>query len=50
MIVSEIKEMALLAAKVPDAISFAWGIPFVETPLHIRSALKKALDQDPDLG
>lgn len=50
IIVSEIKEMALLAAKVPGAIPFAWGIPFIETPLHIREALKDALDQDPDLG
>lgn len=50
IIVSEIKEMALLAAKVPGAIPFAWGIPFIETPIHIRNALKNALDQDPDLG
>lgn len=50
IIVSPIKEIAILAAAVPGTIPFAWGIPFVETPPHIRKALKKALDSDPFLG
>ena len=50
IVVSPIKEMALLATKIPDATPFAWGIPFVETPKHIREALKDALDNDPYLG
>lgn len=50
IIVSPIKEIAILAAEIPDVIPFAWGIPFVDTPPHIRGALKKALDEDPLLG
>ena len=50
IIVSPIKEIALLAADIPGAIPFAWGVPFVETPKHIRDALKDALDHDPLLG
>src|SRR3989338_4255623 len=48
--VSLIKEIALLASEIPDVIPFAWGIPFVETPPHIREALKVALDNDKLLG
>lgn len=50
MIVSPIKEIAMLASEIPDAIPFAWGVPFVETPKHIRDGLKDALDNDPLLG
>ncbi|MBI2453900.1 pyridoxal phosphate-dependent aminotransferase, partial [Candidatus Peregrinibacteria bacterium] len=50
IVVSPIKEIAILAAEIPGVIPFAWGIPFVETPPHIREAVKKALDQDPLLG
>lgn len=50
IIVSPIKEIAMLAAEIPGAIPFAWGVPFVETPPHIREALKYALDSDPTLG
>jgi aminotransferase len=50
IVVSPIKEIALLASEIPDVISFAWGIPYVETPPHIREAVKKALDTDPLLG
>lgn len=50
IVVSPIKEIAILASEIPDVIPFAWGIPFVETPPHIRQALKDALDNDPLLG
>ncbi|MBI2638389.1 pyridoxal phosphate-dependent aminotransferase [Candidatus Peregrinibacteria bacterium] len=50
IVVSPIKEIAILAAEIPDVIPFAWGIPFVDTPPHIREALKKALDEDHLLG
>ena len=50
IVVSPIKEIALLASEIPDVIPFAWGVPFVETPPHIRESLKTALDNDPLLG
>lgn len=50
IVVSPIKEIAILAAEIPDVIPFAWGIPFVDTPPHIREALKKALDEDHLIG
>lgn len=50
IVVSPIKEIAILAAEIPDVIPFAWGIPFVDTPPHIRKALKKALDEDHLIG
>lgn len=50
IVVSPIKEIAILAAEIPDVIPFAWGIPFVDTPPHIREALKKALDKDHLIG
>lgn len=50
IVVSPIKEIAILAAEIPDVIPFAWGIPFMDTPPHIREALKKALDEDHMLG
>lgn len=50
IVVSPIKEIAILAAEIPDVIPFAWGIPHFDTPKHIRDALKKALDEDKFLG
>ncbi len=50
IVVSPIKEIAILAAEVPGVIPFAWGIPFVDTPPHIRRALQEALDNDHTLG
>lgn len=50
IIISPIKEIALLASQKPDVVHFAWGIPHVETPLHIREALREALLHDPVLG
>lgn len=41
---SIIKEMELLAAKVPGAVSLAQGIPSFETPESIKNFAKKALD------
>lgn len=48
--VSPIKEIAYLASQMEDVIPFAWGIPAVETPKHIRVALQQALDDDTELG
>ncbi len=48
--VSAIKQMAMRAARVPDAASLAWGLPSFRTPAHIREAVKAALDTDPDVG
>lgn len=50
IIISPIKEIALLASTKTDVVHFAWGIPYVETPLHIREALRTALLNDPLLG
>ncbi len=50
MIISPIKEMAYLASTMDDVVSFAWGIPHVPTPEHIRAGLKEALDHDPASG
>ncbi len=50
IIVSPIKEIAMLAAEIPGVVPFAWGIPFVETPPHIRRALADALEHDPLIG
>lgn len=50
MELSIIKEMAMLGARVPGAVSLAWGLPSFRTPEHIRAAVKAALDDDPDVG
>jgi aminotransferase len=50
IIISPIKEIALLASTKSDVVHFAWGIPHVETPLHIREELRDALLHDPELG
>lgn len=48
--ISPIKEIALLASTRPDIVPFAWGVPHVVTPPHIREALKQALDHDTSVG
>ena len=48
--VSEIKQMAMLSAKVEGAASLAWGLPSFQTPDYIREAVIKRLSQDPDAG
>jgi len=48
--ISAIKQMAMRAAQVPDAVSLAWGLPSFRTPAHVREAVAAALDADPDLG
>jgi aspartate/methionine/tyrosine aminotransferase len=48
--VSAIKEMAMRAAKVPGAASLTWGLPSFRTPEHIRHAVERALEDDPDIG
>jgi aspartate/methionine/tyrosine aminotransferase len=50
MQLSAIKEMAILAAQKPDAVSLAWGLPSFRTPEHIRDAVTAALADDPDIG
>ena len=48
--ISAIKEMPILAAEVPGAISLGQGIPSFATPPHIRTAAARALDEDPAAG
>ncbi|MDH3229939.1 MAG: pyridoxal phosphate-dependent aminotransferase [Alphaproteobacteria bacterium] len=48
--VSAIKEMAMRAAKIRDTASLTWGVPSFRTPEHIRHAVKRALENDPDIG
>jgi aminotransferase len=50
IVISPIKEIAMLAAEIPDVIPFAWGIPHYDTPKHIRDFLKNSLDTDPLLA
>lgn len=40
----------MLSARVPDVASLAWGLPSFRTPHFIREAVKKSLDDDPDIG
>jgi aminotransferase len=47
---SGIKEMAILGARYPDALSLTWGLPSFQTPGHIRAAVAEALESDPDIG
>jgi aspartate/methionine/tyrosine aminotransferase len=47
---SGIKEMAMLAARVEDAVSLAWGIPSFPTPAYIRLAVIQQLDKDDEIG
>ena len=48
--VSAIKDMAILSAKVPDAVSLSWGLPSFQTPEYIREGIKTILDNDVDAG
>lgn len=48
--VSAIKRMAVLAARTPNAVSLAWGLPSFRTPPHIRAAAAAGLDSDPEIG
>jgi aminotransferase len=50
MSVSAIKEMAMRSAGVPGAASLTWGLPSFRTPRHIRRAVERALEADPDIG
>ncbi|ELR65481.1 Aspartate aminotransferase [Photobacterium marinum] len=42
--------MAMLSAKVPGAVSLAWGLPSFRTPQYIREGVIERLNQDPDAG
>jgi aminotransferase len=48
--VSPIKEMAILAAEVPDVVSLGWGLPDYRTPEHIRQAIADAALYEPTMG
>jgi aspartate/methionine/tyrosine aminotransferase len=48
--ISAIKEMAMRGAKVPGAVSLAWGLPSFRTPEPIRRAVAERLETDPDIG
>ena len=48
--ISAIKEMPLLAADVPGAVSLGQGIPSFKTPAHIREAVARALEEDDEIG
>jgi aminotransferase len=54
IVISPIKEMSILADEFArgsggDIVSFGQGIPYLQTPLHIRDAVKLAVDE-PDTG
>ena len=48
--ISAIKEMAMRSARLPGAASLAWGLPSFRTPEHIRRAVERRLEADPDIG
>ena len=48
--VSAIKEMSILAAQMPGAVSLTWGLPSFATPAYIREAVTQSLAEDPDAG
>ena len=48
--VSAIKEMAMLSAQKPGAVSLAWGLPSFRTPEYIREGIKQHLDTNKDIG
>ena len=50
MTVSAIKEMAIRSARVEGAASLTWGLPSFRTPEHIRRAVARELETDPDIG
>lgn len=47
---SAIKDMAMRSAQVEGAVSLAWGLPSFRTPEHIRRAVARRLDEDPNIG
>ncbi|MDI6721707.1 MAG: aminotransferase, partial [Candidatus Aenigmarchaeota archaeon] len=44
---SWIRQMPVLASKVPDVVSLGQGIPSFELPDYIKDALSKALYEEP---
>lgn len=48
--ISAIKEMAMRAATVDDVASLTWGLPSFRTPEHIRRAVERKLEVDPEIG
>jgi aspartate/methionine/tyrosine aminotransferase len=48
--ISAIKEMALRSAKVEGAASLTWGLPSFRTPEHIRRAVEREIESDPEIG
>jgi len=48
--VSAIKEMAIRSAKIKGAASLTWGLPSFRTPEHIRRAVERELEADPEIG
>jgi len=48
--ISAIKEMPLLAAKIPGCVSLGQGIPSFTTPAHILEAAREALLTNPAVG
>lgn len=42
--------MAMRGARIEGAASLAWGVPSFRTPEHIRDAVARQLDRDPDIG
>lgn len=48
--VSAIKQMAMRGAQVEGAASLTWGLPSFRTPKHIRHAVERALETDPEIG
>lgn len=47
---SAIKDMAMRAAKIPDALSLTWGLPSFPTPMPICEAVARTFGQDADIG
>jgi aminotransferase len=50
MRISAIKEMAMLSARTPGAVSLAWGLPSFRTPAYIREGTAAGLATDPEAG
>ena len=48
--ISAIKEMPLLASRLEGCVSLGQGIPSFSTPLHIREAVWKVMQDEPDSG
>ena len=47
---SGIKEMAMLSARIDDAVSLAWGVPSFATPEYITNGVIEQLKSDADIG